>query len=420
MLRSNRGAARISAVWMISVGVVTLAALAFGFIAQGDLSKAQDDTVAARAVQDAAVADAEASAEGRRNASTLLGWYDRASADPSTDIASASAGIDDLRGTFSDITDSDKDFESIVPKVIASYNARNQTIAQLETRIKSLQADVDAARAASNQVASAKDDVIAQLRTQLSDEQQNAAQRQQEIEDRLTGVQDQLGSRDAELRSVRVASAEKEQDWNKQQQLSQARIGNLQNDLRFRSEEFANYPDGEIIEVSDRLPLAYINIGANQRLTRGMRFRIEGGLTGRTHLKAWGEVVTVNANRAEIALSALEDPFDPVTPGDVIINPLYDPVGGRNAVLAGSFSGTYSRPELLALLANLGINVQEEMDETTHFLIVGSTVYNDPETNEPLEEPIAPKDLAAYKEAEQRQIQIVPLQNIRSFFHLGS
>ncbi len=420
MLRSNRGAARISAVWMISVGVVTLAAIAFGFIAQGEKTSSDKEAADARTAAANAEAALAATDEVRRNISTTLGYYDRTSADPASDPAAAAAGLDSLRGTFADLTSSDKDFESAVPKVIAAYQAQSQTIAQLQTRVKTLQADIDSARAASAQVASTKDATIQQLRTQLQDEQQNAAQRQSEIEDRLSGVQEQLASRDAELRSVRSASAQKEAEWRKAEQLSRARIGNLSKDLEFRTEEFANYPDGEILSVSERLPIAYINVGANQRVTRGMRFRIEGGLTGRTHLKAWGEVVKVDANRSEIALSKLEDPYDPVTPGDVIINPLYDPVGGRNAVLAGNFSGTYSRPELLALLENVGINVQDQMDETTHFLIVGSTVYNDPETNEPLEEPIKPADLAAYKEAQQRQLQIISLQNIRSFFRLGT
>ncbi len=149
---------------------------------------------------------------------------------------------------------------------------------------------------------------------------------------------------------------------------------------------------------------------------RGMGFRIEGGSRSNRHLKAWGEVTQVERNRAEIALSKLIDKFDPVVNGDVIINPLYDPIGGRNAVLAGNFSGTYSHKELGSLLANVGINVQESIDETTHFLILGSTLYNDPVTNEPLEEPLEPKDLAEYKEADVRHIQIIPLSDIRTFF----
>ena len=62
--------------------------------------------------------------------------------------------------------------------------------------------------------------------------------------------------------------------------------------------------------------------------------------------------------------------------------------------------------------------VQPKLELTTHFLIVGSALYRDPETNEPLEEPLEPSELAAYKDAEALGVQIIPLQDIREFFRI--
>ncbi|HED65655.1 MAG TPA: hypothetical protein ENJ09_08875 [Planctomycetes bacterium] len=419
MLRSNRGAARVSAVWMISVGVVALVALAFAFISQSDQKKEVDRALAADAAKVEAEARADALNEKKRELSTTLGWYDRESADPESDVEMARRALGDLRTTFPDIQDTDTDFETVLPKIVAAYNARGTTISTLEARVKSLEAEIAAAQKAVADIQRTKDQTIAQLRQEIADEKQSAAQRQSELEDRINGVQEQLADRDAQLRSLRAEVAEKERAWEKERQIAQARILNLTSKTKFARGDFANQPDGHVLEVSQRTGLAWVDIGAKQRLVEGMRFRIEGGIPGQMRLKGWGEVTKVEANRAEIAISDLVDPYDYVQPGDVIINPIYDPVGTRNAVLAGSFSD-YSRKELESLLGELGIEIQDEVGPTTDFLIVGGRIYNDPETNEPLEEPMSVEDLPSYKNAVNMQVQIIPLRDVRQFFRFES
>lgn len=419
MLRSNRGAARVSAVWMISVGVVALVALAFAFISQGDQKKEVDRANAAEAARVEAEARADALAEKKRDLSTTLGWYDRESADPESDLELAKRALGDLRTTFQDIQDTDQDFETVLPKIVAAYNARGTTISTLEARVKSLEGEVASAQKAVFDIQAAKDQTIAQLRQEIADEKQNSAQRQSELEDRVSGVQQQLADRDAQLRALRAEIAEKERAWEQEKQLAQARILNLTNKTKFARGDFANEPDGTILEVSQRTGLAWVDLGAKQRLVNGMRFRIEGGIPGQMRLKGWGEVTKVEANRAELAITDLTDPYDYVQPGDVVINPIYDPVGSRNAVLAGSFSD-YSHNELVSLLGELGIQVQEEVGPTTDFLIVGGPIFNDPETNEPLEEPIAVEEQAQYKNAVNLQVQIIPLRDVRQFFRFES
>ena len=418
MLRSNRGAARVSVVWMISVGVVALVALFFGFVAQSDLSA--QETVAEKAVADKAEAEAaftEAN-ELKRDVSVVLGFYDRASADPQSDIEAAKAKLGELRSTFSDLTDTDADFESVLPKMIAAYDQRGTEIASLQAQIESLNASVQTANAAAGQVQQSKDQVIADLRSQLSDEQQNSTQRQQELEDRLSDANDSLQERDAELRSVRDAMVELRREFEQKERYTSARILALNDGLKFLSEEFASNPDGSIVEVSSVTPVAWIDIGANQRLTRGTRFDVEGGPAGSRKLKGTVEVEEVKPNSALVKIASVTDALDPIVPGDVIINAIYDPSGTRNAVLCGNFSGRYNRTELEALLSNMGVELQDEIGPTTHFLIVGSKLYKDPETGEPLEEPLDPSELPVYKQAEAEQVMIVPLENIRHFFRL--
>jgi shikimate dehydrogenase len=71
---------------------------------------------------------------------------------------------------------------------------------------------------------------------------------------------------------------------------------------------------------------------------------------------------------------------------DIVYNPVYDPKSERYAILLGRFSGTWNKGELSALLAELNITVQDHLDKTTDYVIVGGELYAD-EDGEPLEEP---------------------------------
>jgi hypothetical protein len=420
MVRSNAGKARISIVWMVTVGVLFLVAIFFAYIAQSDLTnerKAVADAVAAR---DSMATQLEQELEVRRNISTVLGWYARDTADPAADPAAAAKALEELRATFPDIGAAEKDFETALPKILAAYSARGAKIAELETRIKGLSSEVSSAQAATTQVTSEKDSTISGLRQQVADETKNAQSREQELEGRLEQLRQQLAERDGELRKAREDGVLAQREAARIKAIDAARIAALSEVTKFAEDPFSSAADGSVLEVSEKLGTGWIDRGANQRVVRGMRFQIRSSRPGDTKVKAWAEVTSVKSGTAEVVFSDLADRYSPVVPGDVIVNPVYDPDGGRNAVLLGRFSGTYSTTDLTALLSKMGIHVQPKLDRTTHFLIVGSEVWSDPATGEPLETPLQVSDLAEYKEAESQGVQILPLQDIRDYFRLGA
>ncbi len=418
MMRSKRGAARISAVWMITAIVLFLVSVAFAFIAQSDMAKAVKERDTAVEEKNAANENQTEQAQLKRDVSLKLGFFDPDSADPVSDIEAADRALSDLRETFSDLAETEDTFEKAIPKIVASYKQLQRKLAERDTQVASLEADIQAVRSSIDTVQSEKDQIIAGLRQQVADDSQNATDRQQELESRLATQTEQLSERDLELRQERSQALEQKRKLEQEIRRLETRIGELAKATRFAREPFNQFPDGKVVEVSDALSLGWIDLGANQRLTRGTRFRVQSGSTGSDRTKALAEVINVESNRAEVRFMNQADRFDPVVPGDVLINPLYDPAGGRNAVLIGRFSGAYSEAELRVLLGNMGINVQPAMDLTTHFLIVGSELWNDPETGEPLEEPIQPSELAVFKDAESLGVQIVPLQDIREFFRI--
>jgi hypothetical protein len=420
ILRPNSGVARISAIWMIVVVVLFFVAIAFAFVASSDLSSEKDLKVAARVERDAAKLDVSAQANLKRDISLVLGWVPPDAVDPTSDLEGARLGLERLRDTFTDLESTDSSFESVITKIISAFNARGQSAVELQARIATLESEVLVANGTVSTVTGEKDNLISGLRQQQTDEAQNAAQRQADLEERLRTAQSQTAERDLELRQATADLQASQRGWDLEKQRLEARILELGAVAKFAKEPFNQYPDGKILEVSQKLPLGWINIGANQRLTRGTRFRVENGTPGVTRFKAWAEVTRVDANRAEVTFDGLADRFDPVVAGDVIINPLYDPTGGRNAVLCGRFSGSFNERELRLLLDRMGIVVQPTYDRTTHFLIVGSELWTDPDTDEPLDEPIQPSELAVYKTAEANLVQIIPLQDIREFFRVDS
>ena len=413
---SNRGAARVSAIWLIVAGVLFLVAVAFGFIAQGDMTTAEKSRDTAIADKAEAETRWEEAQEVRRNVSVLLGWYDRESADQSTDVEEAKKGLEDLKSTFSDLTDSDADFQSVLPKMVAAYNERGRKIAELEGQIQTLQAEVSSANSAATQVASQKDETISGLRQELADQKSAAESRESELNDRLSTAQDQVSERDQEVRNLRVASANEKRQLEDTVKLKDARILDLTQKTRFVRGDFANDPDGKIIEVSDRLNMGWIDIGSRQRLTTGMRFRVESGNPReRGKLIAYADVVRVEERRAEVVFSGKPDPLAQIAKGDVVVNRLYDPKGTRNAILVGRFSGRYNEKDLRTLLGRIGINVQDKLSHTTNFCIVGAQLFADPETNEPLDEPVDPTDLPDYRDAVAQNVVVVSLADIEAF-----
>ncbi len=420
ILRPNSGVARISAMWMIVVIVLFLASVAFAFVAAGGESAERKVRIERTTEATAAQAAMETESMAKNAVSRVLGFYEEGASDPESNTEDALAGIERLRGVFTDLVETDVTYELTISKMINAYNAKAAAINELEGRINTLQNELSVAQASVATVKSEKDDLNSALRTQLADEQQNASQRQQELEDRLETAQNQTAERDLELRTARADLNNANRGWDLEKQKYEARILELAAATKFTKEPFSLYPDGKILEVSGKLPIAWINIGANQRLTRGTRFRIESGTPGSNRFKAWAEVIRVEANRSEVTLTGIVDRYDPVVAGETIINPLFDPTGGRNAVLAGRFSGAFNQRELTLLLERMGIVVQPELNNTTHFLIVGSELWADPETDEPLDEPIQPSELPVYKDAEAIGVQIIPLQDIREFFRVDS
>jgi len=418
MLRSNRGAARVSVMWIIVAGVLFLAGVGFAFVASSDLAKAQEDAQAARTAAATQQQQANEASDAASEITRTLGWYDEESAAPRPNLDLVKEEFSNLRGVFTDLTEADDRVDEILPKVRAAYAAKQREVGELSARVKDLENQLSARDSTISTITSEKDQKIRELERQLADETQTAQTRNEELERTVAQLRSQLSDSDNNFRRAQNENADAQRQFSRDKLALDTRIGELAKQLEFQRAPFNGYPDGKILSVSDKLNLAYIDIGAQQRVVRGLRFRVQTGKPGESKVKAWAEVTDVKATMAEVKLYNIADSFDPVVAGDEILNPVFDPKGGRNAILVGSFSGQFSRKDLTQLLENMGVHVQDDLDQTTTFMIVGSPLYSDPETGEPLEEPLEPSDLSVYKDAEAQGAAVIPLSQIREYFRV--
>ena len=419
--RSRRGAARIGAVAVIIFAMLGLVAIVFAVISQQDMTTAEEARDVALA--DAAEADQKfvEQIEQTRLVSDVLGFRP---IDPDTgqavigstsDVEAAQQALSDFKGEFPDMDDAVRTYGDILPIVKAVHASKLTQIADLQQRVEDLQSQVTAAQAQTTKVGRDLQGQIDSLETQLADARSNATTTQASLQDRLDAATDDRNEKDSQLRSVRGDLDDAQRTLAQEQRSAQARMRLLTDKLRpvLREPEAA---DGEILDVSDKLPIGFIDRGTVDKILRGMVFEVRSGRPGQYDvIKGYAEVIDVMADMARVEFSNIADQFDPIAPGDQISNPLYDPEGQRNAVLAGRFTGTYSEADIKRLADQIGITIQPAVTADTDFLIVGGEIFLD-EDGEPLEEPIQPTELAPYKDAEALGAQIISYRQLSQFF----
>jgi hypothetical protein len=412
MTRLNRGAARVSVVWMITVLVLFFASLGFAFVATSDLNAQQKAREAAIAEKETAIARFDNEASTARATAQNVGWFDAASADPRTNVEAMAASVETFKDAFGITEASAKTLESVLAPAMNAYKSVNDELILRRNRITTLEGELSQARKTVADVTKAKDDELNTLRQQLTDLGEKYQRNEQDASRRLAASQAQVNELDAAKRDIEREKDDAMKAAEKERKGLVGRIRSMSHDLSFLKEP--DRPDGEVTAVSGTLPLAWINLGANHRLARGTTFDIVSATPGRERFKGQCRVTELRPTSAKVELVGIVDAYDPIVAGDLIINPLYTSQGVRQAVLAGRFSSP-SEAQLIALLDRIGIEVQPELDVDTDYLIVGSAVFTD-EDGETLDEPKQPKELDVYREAEAKGINIVTVDQLRGYF----
>jgi uncharacterized protein (UPF0333 family) len=413
---SNRGAARIGAVWMIVVIVLFFVAMAFAYVSNQATEQASAKLLAAQNALQVAEAEKDVAQQLILDVTRPTGFNDQAVIGSKSDPAKIVDGVAVLRTAFG-LGDSVATLEATIGPVVSAFSAEQAKVATYQGRISDLQSQLAAAQSAASQAASTQQTAIETLRTEKEDETSLLQARIDELEGDLASMTADRNSKDDELNSEKSSldalalTLEQEKD----------KASNIQTILNRQIDDVqkrVDTPDGAILSVSEDLGIGWINRGSKHRVSEGMVFDVRTGHPNPANpnaRKASCEILKVSELTSEVRIFDEADQFDPVVQSDVILSPIYDPEGDKYAVLAGRFGGKYNEAELTLMLEDVGITVQKELDLTTNFLIVGQPMYVD-ENGDALDEPRQPSELEVYKNAQAQGCSIITINEFRQYF----
>jgi uncharacterized membrane-anchored protein YhcB (DUF1043 family) len=409
MKRSQRGAAKVSVIWLVGLVVAFLIALVMFFLTNQE----QTNSAAEIVVKDTRISSLEKDNQERTKRilaiSKVLGFTDPANSTPS-DLDAAGKAIAEALKAVPDADQGAKDYQSLTKSMIPIYAAKDGRIKDLQSQLETALAEGKALGARMNDGLAAAEKEKNDLRQQLQDTENRLNDTKTDLERQVSEARENFKTSDAGINKLKQELADTKAGFDTKKLEWQARTeeqGRKLNPLLKEPER----ADAKVLEVSKDLGLGWIDIGSKQRLSAGMKFRLVSGSHGSKHVKGWCEVNTVKGDMAEVRFFDQTDPLDPPVAGDVVFNPLFDPRGERAALLVGRLDKNQIEP----LLKGMGMTVQSKLDKSTDFLIVGGEMYTD-ENGQPVETPIQPSDLTIYKDAVAQGVQIVLVKDLRQYF----
>ncbi|MCD6303997.1 MAG: hypothetical protein J7M21_03425 [Planctomycetes bacterium] len=247
----------------------------------------------------------------------------------------------------------------------------------------------------------------AQLAAQLAKAVKDLAAAKADFEDKLKQKADELASLDQKFQNFqrqqdqKLADAQKaftqaRDELNKQIadqtekiQTLQRMIARLQKELAIykkpkegpslRPERIVRRPDGKVSQVLANEGLVYLNIGAKENVTEGLRFTVYPytGITETGAGKGVVEVVNVSENVSEARIIR-QDKNDPIVPGDLVANVVFDMLRTYRFVVEGEFdpdnTGTPSdagNKVIRELVRRYGGPVVNDVTVDTDYVVLG-------------------------------------------------
>ncbi len=255
------------------------------------------------------------------------------------------------------------------------YNVIKEKVAlaKTEATLRSAKdAELNQANAAREATRTELENGQRELRAQLEALQVRLEKQQQEYTTELAKVRSDseavIDEKDAKI------SDEKRRGYileNRNKKLEE-RVSVLEREIR-KERTFEDVePDGEVIEVSNQLGYAWINLGKEDRLTRGVVFNVYAEVQGGRKLrKGKVEVIEVDKDIAKVAIQSTTDLLNPIAETDKIASPFYNRNEAPVFVLAGDKLTTtrLSIAELERKIAEYGGVIASEVTHNTTYLV---------------------------------------------------
>lgn len=128
--------------------------------------------------------------------------------------------------------------------------------------------------------------------------------------------------------------------------------------------------DGRILASRATDGFVVIDRGQDHNLRKGTRFTVFNRRGGKPVVKGSVEVVEVEARMAVCRVTDEVNANDPLIPGDMVHNPVYNPDDVKTFVIKGDFA-IYSAEEIARFVTESGGKVDKELTTTSDYLIAG-------------------------------------------------
>lgn len=217
------------------------------------------------------------------------------------------------------------------------------------------------------------------------------------MDDRIAEVEQQARQREEEL-SAQVT------DLQEQLAVSRGMIASLRGERSgqmLRPDDEAALVDGSVVSINPAERQVVLGIGRRDNVVLGMTFSVYGSASQirpdadgeYPQGKAALEVISIDESTSTARVLA-ETRGNPVVPGDVIANPIYDPNKVYTFVVFGAFDADRDgvttpreRTDLVATIESWGGRVVDELTGDVDFLVLGSrpALPPRPDTTAPVE-----------------------------------
>ncbi|MFN0057997.1 MAG: BRCT domain-containing protein [Planctomycetota bacterium] len=221
----------------------------------------------------------------------------------------------------------------------------------------------------------AKNEEIAELRQK----QNELLEKTESIKKEARDAQDELRAQIEKLTADNTdqVAALKNTQWLQENRLLQKdqRIEFLQNEINREKNFDQVVPDGRIVDVVTEQGYAWIDIGIEDRLRRGVYFDVFNYVKGGKKLrKGRVEVMKVEDKLAQVRVLDVYDSLNPINKGDYISSPFYDKGIEPVFVIAGDqlADKRLSIEELTRRITQFGGKVEDKVHVKTSYLVTVS------------------------------------------------
>lgn len=261
-------------------------------------------------------------------------------------------------------------------------------VADLGTTEKSvLIAESDETTARNNEEHQSKSfqDLSEKLGEQLEVIKREITSLDDDVEVKIEEFSRKKAEKDEALKTIQQEKEDIEAKYEKQERDIKMEIKRLeelirQNSVRKEPVTGMLEKQGYVMNPSRSAKTAYINLGTEDNLVLGMKFRVF------TEVKAgvikWKGMVEVKKileqHRSEVSITDQSEAYEPIVDGDLITNPFYGRKAAKTIVLVGRFEeqnfpyfGNYTLEELKRRITGFNVKIADSVTVDTSFTVKG-------------------------------------------------